>query len=42
MNLLQNHLIGSYSRPFSTNSYGYSLSNGRKSVLDQLIFRDDP
>ncbi len=41
MNLLQNHLIGIYFRPFSTNSYGYSLSNGRKSVLNQLIFRDD-
>ncbi len=42
MNLLQNYLIGPYFRPFSTNSYGYLLSNGRKSDLNQLILRNDP
>jgi len=42
MNRLQNRLAGSYFRSFSTNSYGYSPSNDRKSALDQSIFRFDP
>jgi len=42
MNRLQNRLAGAYFRFFSTNSYGYSPSNERKSVVDQSIFRFDP
>lgn len=42
MNLLRIRLIGLYLRSFSTNSYGYSLSNDHKSFLEQPISRDDP
>jgi len=34
MNLLQNRLAGAYFRSFSTDSYGYSPANERKSVID--------
>jgi hypothetical protein len=42
MSRLQNRLFGPYPGSFSTNSYGYWLSNETESGLKQPIFRFGP